>query len=328
MPPLDASDRAGIEAADWLPEIGPFGCFGRSWFVRTDDHDLRSLVDDLYADLRVAAPDPLTCRPGRNEPCPRLDRETATFYALVPAGDRRGLVTRGDERLGRPRFPPNVLNSLVWGINRWVLDAASWEHVLLHAGGVVRGDGLAMVLPAPSGSGKSTLTTGLLDRGLAYLSDEAVAIAADRTVAGYPKPLSLDPGAWPVLEHHRPDPDQPSSAYMARQWHVRASSFTDVATTARVGLVVFPRFGGTSDASIARLGPSEAVMRAAHSTFSPGNGTKVERHQIEVLAESLSSVPAYAIDYSDLAAACKGVLDLLDDAPDWGKGPAAAPVHP
>lgn len=48
--------------------------------------------------------------------------------------------------------------------------------LLLHAGAVVGADGRALVFAGRSGAGKSTLVRGLLARGLAYLTEECVAL--------------------------------------------------------------------------------------------------------------------------------------------------------
>jgi hypothetical protein len=65
------------------------------------------------------------------------------------------------------------------------------RHLAIHAGLVAFGDG-AVAFPAESGSGKSTLTAACIQQGMAYLSDEALCIAADDALAvPYPKPLTL-----------------------------------------------------------------------------------------------------------------------------------------
>ena len=289
-------DRTRLEAAHWLPTLGPFGCFGRRWWIRTTDTGLAELLEDLYGDL--LAPH---------------DAEVvadATFSVLAPTDDDGGLVYRDRTRLRADRSPHSVLSALVWGINRWVLDEASRDRLLLHAGGVVREDGRAVVLPAPSQSGKSTLTTGLLDRGYGYLSDEAVSVTADRQLEGYPKPLSLDPGAWEALSHHEPQLPAAHARYLDRQWHVRASSFTAVPSDAQMGAVVFPRYDHDAvDTTIERVSPSTAVMTAGASTFAPGNAARIEAWQVRTLAAALSGIPCYRLVTTELPRA----LDLVED---------------
>ena len=295
--PLRDEDRARLAAARWLAPVGPFVAFERSWTLYTDEPALAALMADLYDDLLADGGD--TTAHG-------------DFRVVAADGDQPSLVARGEVRLGGGSTPGTTMSALVWGINRWVLDEASRDHLLLHAGGVVRDDGSAVLLPAPSESGKSTLTTGLLDRGLTYLSDEAVALQPDRTVHGYAKPVSIDRGAWEVLAAHQPTADDAGSAYLDRQWHVRASRISPVARSGRLAAVIFPRYDPSAPPALRRLGPSEALLRAANCTFAPGNGRTVELHQVTTLATALAEVPAYELVSGDLSAACDAVLGVMD----------------
>ena len=64
------------------------------------------------------------------------------------------------------------------------------ECLLLHAAGVSGSDGRTVALVAPSGTGKTTAAR-VLGAHFGYVSDETVAVEADRTVRPYAKPLSL-----------------------------------------------------------------------------------------------------------------------------------------
>jgi hypothetical protein len=90
-----------------------------------------------------------------------------------------------------------MVDALVHDLNRRVVDAS--PHLLLHAGGVA-GAGVAVALPGHMEAGKTTLTAGLVRAGLGYLTDEALAFDRETLLAlPYPKPLSIDPGAWPLF---------------------------------------------------------------------------------------------------------------------------------
>lgn len=313
MPELDDSDRTLLKAAASLPAIGPFASFGRRWYIRCEP-SLSTLLLDLYGDL--LCPDAERSDAAGAASAADDGGETTAIFHIVVAGESGGwLVTRNRERIGRGRKAANAMGSLVWAINRWVLDHASREHLLLHAGGVTRDDGVAALLPAPSESGKSTLTTGLLDRGFQYLSDEAVSITNDGRVGGYAKPLSIDRGAWEILEHHRPDVPAELAVHLSKQWHVRASSFAKVRQSATVGVVIFPRYQASTRTSLTKSSPSTKVLLAALSTFAPGNGRHLEREQIEMLARTLSGAPAFSLTYADLGEACEAVAQLLAEAP-------------
>ena len=90
-----------------------------------------------------------------------------------------------------------IVTELLHAVNHRAI--ASWDGVVCHAGGVARG-GDAFVFPAQMEWGKTTLTAGLVRFGFDYLSDEAIAFTPDTNVVEpYPKPLSLDRGAWPLF---------------------------------------------------------------------------------------------------------------------------------
>jgi hypothetical protein len=64
--------------------------------------------------------------------------------------------------------------------------------LLLHAGAVVAPDGAALVFSGHSGAGKSTMTRALVARGLRYLTEECVALRAERRCAGLARSLHVD----------------------------------------------------------------------------------------------------------------------------------------
>src|SRR5699024_1384118 len=87
---------------------------------------------------------------------------------------------------------------LIWEINSRSV-ATSTRNLLLHAG-AIEWDGIAVLLPAAQNHGKSTLTAAAVADGFRYLSDEVASYDAERgVVVAVPKPITLEPGSWPVL---------------------------------------------------------------------------------------------------------------------------------
>lgn len=300
-------DAARFAEANWLPPLGPYSCFGRRWWIRTTDRHVADLIAALYADLHE-----------RSEERRSLasDRADATFSLIPPTKASRAAVYRDQVHLGRGKKPASALGSLVWGINRWVLDQASHERLLLHAAGVVREDGVAVALAAPSGAGKSTLTAGLLERGLGYLSDEAIAVRDNGYIDGYPKPISIDQGAWPILAHHRPDLPPEQEGYLGRQWHLRASSISYALRTAVLGILVLPQFDPqAATTKLTLLSPREALVKAASCTFAPGSAPTLATWQIRLLARVLSKTHTYELRFPDLDGGCRTVLKALQRIP-------------
>jgi hypothetical protein len=120
------------------------------------------------------------------EPASGSDRR----LALVPG--ERGFDLWDNGRIVRLRVEPVIAAAtVVWRLN--AIAGESTEHVLIHGACVATPGGGAVLLPGGSGAGKSTLTAACVAAGLAYLSDELVALdCATGTVAPYPKPLTLD----------------------------------------------------------------------------------------------------------------------------------------
>jgi hypothetical protein len=76
--------------------------------------------------------------------------------------------------------------------------------MMLHACGLAGGDGRTIGLVGPSGTGKTTASRTLGAR-LGYVTDEALAIRPDGTVAAYPKPLSIKVDGSPFKDQVSPD---------------------------------------------------------------------------------------------------------------------------
>ncbi len=103
---------------------------------------------------------------------------------------------------------PNIAS-----VGEAVVSCLNWLHVELapsvlhlHAG-AVRTDTATIVISGPSLAGKSTLVAACVERGLGYLSDECVDLAADGSVTTWNKPLGLRSGGRELLGNSdRPGP--------------------------------------------------------------------------------------------------------------------------
>ena len=278
---------------DWPHRLGPFEALGQRYEVWTDDGALARLLSSLYAPM--ASPH---------------GTEAAVYRVVTPRVGSKGTVLRNDLVIGERHSAAGVLELLQWAINRQVIEGSCVDRILLHAGAVSR-DGVAVVLPAAMESGKTTLTTGLLDRGCEYLTDEAAAVDRDLTVTGYPKPLSIDPGAWEVLTHHRPHLEPALDGYLDRQWLVPVVPIAAVAGRARLGAVVLPRYEAQAPTRVERLSGAAALTALAHCTFVPEDATMPVGH-VGQLSAIVHAVPVHRMVSGDLAEACAAVLDVLD----------------
>ena len=199
---------------------------------------------------------------------------------------------------------------LLWHVNCAVV-AASAAHVVLHAGGVAR-DGSGVLVPGPSGSGKTTLVAGLVRRGCAYLSDEAMALAGDPPLLlPYPKALALDAASWRALFGAEDQHTAGARWRGAGKCHVlperiRAEALAGP-SPARV--VVVPRYRPGGATRLDPLGATDALVELVT------NAVNLDRHGgrgVAALASLAERRACYRLEFSDLDDACRLVLDALD----------------
>lgn len=88
-------------------------------------------------------------------------------------------------------FLARTLQTTTQDVTHAKIKAGVGRFLMLHAGAVTHPKtGAALVMVAPGGTGKTTMTK-LLGRTYGYVTDETVAISADKQLHPYPKPLSL-----------------------------------------------------------------------------------------------------------------------------------------
>jgi len=265
----------------------PFDALGFAFDVRAQDPHLISYFERLY------------------QPFPDGGR-TDHQYALV---DSSPCELRFDgDRIGEAEVPEALVATLVHDLNRRALDESG--HLVVHAGGVEHG-GTGVVFPAAMEAGKTTLTAGLVRAGFDYLSDEAVIIDRETLcVHPYPKPLSLDRGAWPLFPELEPQSDLPSDAYKADQWQVPPSDIRSDALgqECSVDVIVFTRYEEGADTAVEPLGRGEALVEMAKNTFKfDVQGAPA----LDVLAEVVRSAACYRLTSGDLDRAVAAVTGLL-----------------
>jgi hypothetical protein len=291
--PASHGNPAGASAlADvaWSHRTGALAGLSFSFGVRTDDPDLGRHVERLLDSLRA-------------------DGLAEHWYSLR-TNERGGVDLYLDDVLSaRLSEPSQAVDRLLWDINRAVADASD-AHLLFHAGGVQFGD-RAILLPALSGGGKSTLVTGLVHAGLGYLSDELLACArTDGRVLPYRKPLSLKPGSFAALGGLGLEP--PADRFRGEEWYLRPE---DLGPDAAGGpcvpaLVIVPRYVPGAPTGLRGLTSTESFMALAL------NSVNLDHHGergMQVLADLVERCDAFELEMSDLDAACRLVLELVEE---------------
>jgi hypothetical protein len=261
--------------------------------LENHENDVNSLVVNvLDTAVEIAAPPALLGELRAAlvdlEPASGADRQ----LALVPG--ERGFDLWDDGRIVRPGVEPEIAAAtVVWRLNAIAGEATG--HVLIHGACVAAPRGGAVLLPGGTGAGKSTLTAACVGAGLAYLSDELVALdCATGTVAPYPKPLKL---VWERL--------------------VPASSLGVVASRpATPSALVFPRYKPGTETREAPLDPAWALLAlAAHAT----NLAALGHRGLVWLAGVALTCPARQLTYDDAAQ----VVTAIERAADAPRRPVA-----
>jgi len=184
---------------------------------------------------------------------------------------------------------------------------AAVRGLVLHAGAVVGGSGATLVFTGRSGAGKSTLIRALLARGFRYLSEECVALFADRRCRGLARSLHVDdpslvppPGyAWdPYVLRDRPE-------ILLRLFHPPDHVVWrgDARTVAVVAIDHAP---GAAD-SLDRLTGGAALAAIWPTAF------RQDREALELAATALDGVPTFRLITSSAASALDHALALASE---------------
>lgn len=287
-----SSPPVGLEAASWSYRTRTFQALGYRFAAVTTDIGMGQVIDELYS------------------ACVTEDEPETWYwiYQLTPGGRERDMYVNSQRVFGFDRAS-RLLQHLTWHVNHEVISRSS-SYVLLHAAAAAS-DGHGVVLAAPAEAGKTTLVAGLVRSGLAYVTDEAVAIdPGTLRIDPYPKPLTIDPGSWEILADLAPDEPQTSDAYHRDQWHVSPLTMRPDAVAGPVvpSVVVFPRFVEGAPTHIEPVRRSEALVTLLAQTFRlHDQGAR----NIEVLARTLRRTDCYRLRSGDLAEACAAVRSVF-----------------
>lgn len=285
------------EQDDRQPEhvAGPFECFGQGFIIRTPDADLAGFLNELYEPLRI-----------------KIARDLVTYSLLPP---RPGTPGRLSSDRGLVRTSPShdrLLTILVWAINRQVIDGPSAHRLIFHAAAAEL-HGAGVLLPAPTRSGKTTLVTALLDRGFAYLTDEAAAVDDDLTIEGFPKPLSVERSSFEVLGNRRSLTPAALAPYLQSQRQLPVARFATVVRRSRLAMIVFPRYVAGGALRLEPVSAATAAATAFTNVFSP-EGQPAPAGALASAIGIVERVPAFSLIHGDAQKACERIVAELNES--------------
>ena len=129
-------------------------------------------------------------------------------WSLLLAPDASGTAAGGGaDTFSYPSETPRDLAeyTVTSGVTLRFIEARAGELTMLHAAGIADLDtGAVTALVAGSGTGKTTAAARLCRGSFGYVTDETVAVCADRTVLPYPKPLSIITDGEVYKQQHGP----------------------------------------------------------------------------------------------------------------------------
>lgn len=199
-----------------------------------------------------------------------------------------------------------TFHHLLWDVNQQAF-RRSTRTMVLHAAAATWHGG-ALLLPGESGSGKTTLVAGLVERGMGYLTDEAVSFEPGTAlVRPFPKALSLKPGARRLFSRARPTVPTELDAH-DRPWHVVPDAIRPgaVAATAPVRWIVLPRYADGATTTL------EPMPRAACLAALAGHAVSaLDRDRFAALREVVRGASCHRLVVADLDDACQLVLERV-----------------
>lgn len=273
--------------------MGSFDALGFRFDVAATDARLIAYVNRLLATF--AGPEP-----------------AEHHYLLRPhdpsSDDSAYELMLGGERVGAATCPEGLVASLVHDINQRAVGLC--PHLCLHAGGVEHG-GVGVVFPGEMEAGKTTLTTGLVRAGFRYLTDEAVTLDRDtQEIHPYPKPLSIDTGAWHLFPELEPHDRLASDAYKAQQWQVPPNAIRAkaVGEPCPVAVIVFPRYDKRGITTLTPIRRAEALVEITKHTF---RFNQQAREALDILAATVRGADSYRLTTGDLEGAVATIQGLV-----------------
>ncbi len=200
---------------------------------------------------------------------------------------------RDDELKLRTSSRSRLLEHVVWDVHACVPQKTR-DYLLLHAGGVVRDDGAALIV-GEADVGKSSLVAALLGLGFDYLSDELGVIGPeDRLAHPFPKRISLDPD--PGLDRSREsraDEGTDDLVALAARFVAPEDLGGSIGKPSAVRWLVFPSFDRNGPPRLTSLPRAEAVRRMAALSF---NLYRYAERGVVLLSQIADGAQAFGLD--------------------------------
>ena len=260
--------------------LGPYRALGVPVVVETDDALLSAALDRVLDPLRSADVDFLD------------DDDVARLQlVVVTAVDGNWRISRNGRSIVTVSTRERALRTVVAECNSAPLRHID-DAVVFHAAGADLGRGVVLV-PGVSNAGKSTLVTQLLQRGHAYVSDEAIAVDLDSLHARpYAKSICLEAGShllFPELA-----PRGVLGGADSTTWDVdpRMIGPGRISSGGSICALVFARFEAGATAALQPIEPFEVLQMLIANAF---DFAHVGQAGFDALVRMADALPAYVL---------------------------------
>ncbi len=162
-------------------------------------------------------------------------------------------------------------------------------HSALHAAALVVGDH-GLLMPGASRGGKSTLVSRMLGLGFGYLTDDVCLVSRSGDVSAPFRPLTVRADTWAEMQvrgNTRPSLTLGDGARLVAVPQPAVAS-------ARVGLIIFPRFVSGARLSLELVSSAKAAMLLMQHNYSVHDK---ESLGLETISQLAGQVPALVLTY-------------------------------
>lgn len=171
--------------------------------------------------------------------------------------------------------------------------------LVVHGAGLALDDSRGVLLIAAGGSGKTTLAAALNVEGLALLSDDVVPIDLEGKLLALRAPICAKSGSWEVLSPLRPDINAlPVLSRFGQPVRLLPPVGPPPAPRLSLELMLFPTYRPGSAPSCRPLSAESALQKIVESESVIRN---ITQQKLESIVRIISTAPAYALSYPDLA---------------------------
>lgn len=256
--------------------------------------------------LRPALVD-LAERTSSDAPCPTQGATDADLSTLRVRRSGLGRYTvRWNGELEAKHFDAaSALAQTLISVNHRCSESASDTDTVLHAG-VLEIDGVAVAVVGYSGAGKTTLTAAGVLAGHGFIADEICAIAPDRHVRPFHRPLGLRRRASELIGL-----PAPADALYDVVNPRAASEIGTLSPGAPLGAVVLlqRRSDGADPGrtEIERMRPVDALVQLANQTLGDEGREREAFHRLDHLVRE---VPVFELRYDDIAGALTALREI------------------